>query len=136
MKKDCGHAVRPRCFGGVELLECHSDFLSCESLGELCVHLFCDTPRYCTSDFIDLGGVGGGVYFLRIRCCSGYDTFLAFIPYTIIIPKLQNGILFPPFRSSGVEKFSVSVTLPVPMEEFSFTYSQHIRDMNSFAECI
>ena len=103
------------CFSGVELLQCFHDFLSCESFGELCVHIFYDTPRDCTNDFIDPGGRGGSIYFLKIGYCSGCDTFLAFTPYTIIIPKPQNGILFPFFRSTGMENFSVSVTFPIPM---------------------
>ena len=115
MKKDRGHIVGHGCFGGVELLQCLHDFLSCESFDELCVHFFCDTPRDCISNFIDPSGRGGSVDFLKIRYCSGCDSFLAFTPNTILVPKPQNGILFPPFRSTGMEKFSVSVTFLIPM---------------------
>ena len=115
MKKDCGHTIWPRCFVGVELLQSFQDLLFCESFGELNVHIFCDTPRDCTYDFIDPGGGRGGINFLEIRNSSISYTLLTITPQPIIVPKPQNGILFPPFRSMGMEKFSISVTIPIPM---------------------
>ena len=115
MKKDRGHTIWLECFVGVELLQCFQDFLSCESFGEFYVHIFYDTPRNCTYDFIDPGGGRGGINFLKVRNSSSSDTFLTFTPNPIIIPKPQNGILFPPFRSTGMEKLSVSITIPIPM---------------------
>ena len=104
MKKDCGHTIWPRCFVRVELLQSFQDLLFCESFGELNVHIFCDTPRDCTYDFIDPGGGRGGINFLEIRNSSISYTLLTITPQPIIIPKPQNGILFPPFRSTGMEK--------------------------------
>ena len=116
MKKDGGRTVRPRCFGGVELLQCLQDFLTCESFGELRVHFICDTPRDCISDFIDSGGRRCSVNFLKISYNSGCDTFLTFTPYTILVPKPQNGILLPPFRSTGMKKFRIFVTFLIQMD--------------------
>ena len=111
MKEDRGHTVRPRCFGGVELLKCLQDFLTCESFGELRVHFIRDMPRDCISDFIDSDGRRCSVDFLKIGYSSVCDTFLTFTPYTILIPKPQNGILLPSLRSTG-EKISYFCHLP------------------------
>ena len=116
MKKDHGHIVRTGCFSGVELLQCLQDFLSCERFGEFSVHFICDTPRNCISDFIDSSGKGCSVDFLKIGYCSGCNTFLVFTPDTILIPKPKDGILFPPFRSTGMEKFRISVSFLIPMD--------------------
>ena len=114
MKKDCGHTVRPRCFGGVKLLKCFSDFVSCENLGELNIHLLRDTSRNCINNLINTHGEGGGVYILEIGYYSGCNAFLVVTLFAIIIPQLQYSV-FPPFQRLGMDKFCVSIPFSIPM---------------------
>ena len=115
MKKDCGYTIRPKCFGGVKLLKCFGDFVFCENLGGLSVHLLRDTSRNCISDLNSTRGEGGGVYILEIGCCGGCNAFLALTPFAIIIPQPQYSVFPPLFRRTGMENFCVSVPLPIPM---------------------
>ena len=86
MIKDGRYTIKPGCFGGVMLLKCFGDFVSCENLGELSVHLLHDTSRNCISDLINTRGEGGGVYILKKGYCSGSNAFLALAQFAIIIP--------------------------------------------------
>ena len=70
----------------MKLLKCFGDFVSCENLGELGIHLLRDMSRNNISDLINTCGEGGGIYVLKIGYCSGCNTFLTLTPFTIIIP--------------------------------------------------
>ena len=66
-------------------------------------------------DFTDSTWGGSGVNLLKVRYCNSYDAVLILTPNTIIIPKPQNGVFFPSFRGTGMEKLCVLVPFPIPM---------------------
>ena len=87
MKKDCRHTIKSRCFCWVELLKCIGDFVSCENLGKLSIHILRNTPRHCTSDLTNTTWGGSGVNLLKVRNCSGNNVVLTLTPDTTIIPQ-------------------------------------------------
>jgi len=113
MEKDNRHIVGSEGFCWVDLLQRFDYLISSESFSELCVNVFHNTSQDKANNFINSGGVGGGVDFLKVSHSSGCNIFFAFTPLAIIIPEPHNSVRFPSFRHPSMEEFGILVPLSV-----------------------